>query len=151
MSYKALFAAIFLIAGCTTQQSGKAKITDPEIDVAQEVGPAELNYPVGPIELKYGFRITNQWTQPMTAIRIEVSTVNPAVGGGSYALRHDFYNVRETIPPGETRIVSIWARGYAYGPGMRQNEPVTLRAIVYFQTPEGSFQKVFIRNLLQGY
>lgn len=150
MTYKIAFAALFLVTACASQQrSGTAEITEPAIEIAQEVGPAELNYPVGPIELKYDFRIGNQWTQPMTVIRVEVSTVNPAVAGGAYQLRHDFYNVRATIPPGEERVVSIWAKGYSFGRSLRENEPVTLRAIVYFETPAGSYQKVLIRNLSQ--
>ena len=134
-------------AGCTTTGQ-KVNITEPDIDVAQEVGPQELNYPEGPMELKYDFRITNHWNQPMTVIRVDVQTLNPA--GAAYSLRHDFYTVRATIPPGESGDVSFWAKGYGYGRGPRDAEPVTLRAVVYFETPAGTYQKVLMRELQQA-
>ena len=146
MSYRLTVAALILTAACATQPN-KAGITDPQIDIAQEVGPADLNFPVGPVEFKFDYRITNQWSQPMTVIRIAVSTSNPE--GGAYSLRHDMYNVRETIPPGESRIVSFWAKGYSYGRSMRESEPVTLHTVVYFETPAGTYQKVLIREIPQ--
>lgn len=149
MSYRTTVALLFLAAACASQsQKNGAKITDPVIEVEQEVGPYELNYPVGQIEFKYNFQITNRWSQPMTAVRVNVATLNPS--GGAYQLRRDFYNVRETIPPGESRVVTFWAKGYSYGRGPRETEPVTMRAIVYFDTPAGTYQKVLMAELPQG-
>lgn len=147
MTYKIAFAALFLIAACATQKT--SGIPEPDIDVAQEVGPAELNYPVGPIDVKYDFRVTNHWTKTMTVRRVEVSTVNSAAAGGAYALRHDFYNISGSIEPGQSAEFSFWAHAYSFGRSMRENEPVTLRAIVHFDTPDGPYQKVVIRNIPQ--
>jgi len=147
VTHKLTFAALFLIAACVTQKT--SNITEPEIDVAQVVGPAELNYPVGPIEVQYDFRIANQWTKPMTVTRIEMSTVNSAAAAGAYALRHDFYNVNQHIAPGDSREGTFWAHAYSFGHRMREGEPVTVRAIVHFDTSDGPYQKVLIRNIPQ--
>jgi len=148
VSYKTAFAALFLIAACASQRN-MPNVTEPEIDVGQEIGPAELNYPTGPIEVKFDFRIANHWTKPMTVTRIELSTVNAEVSGGAYALRHDFYNVKQTIVPGDTIIIPIWAHAYSFGRNLREGEPVTIRSIVHFDTPDGPYQKVLIRNIPQ--
>ena len=37
----------------------------------------------------------------------------------------------------------------SWGRGMRDTEPVTVRGVAYFQTPTGTTQKVFIRELSQ--
>lgn len=150
VSYRKTIALLLFATACATQsQTNRGqKIADPAIEVEQEVGPAELNYPEGPIELKYDLQITNNWTQPMTVVRVNVATINPA--GASYQLRRDFYNVRATIPPGDTRVVPFWAKGYSFGRGPRDTEPISLRLIVYFETPEGNYQKVMMTELQQG-
>ena len=151
VSYRALIPLAIVVAACASGGSSqKAKITEPDVEIEQEVGPAELNWPYGPIDLKYAVQVTNKWDQPITLNRINVSTQNPA--GAGYALRHDYYNLAATtIQPGETRTVEFWAHGFSFGHSARETEPITFRAIVYFATPAGPFQKVLLRELPQGY
>jgi len=134
-----------VVAACAS--SANPKIPEPGVGIEQVVGPADLNYPYGPIEVKYNLGIQNNAPFPITLIRIDVATTNPA--GGAYALRRDFYNFKETIPANSTRVIPFWAKAFSFGRGMRNTEPVTLRAIVYFNTPQGAYQKVFIRELSQ--
>ena len=140
---------LLLAAACASSkaQDGKPAKPDVAIEVAQIVGPAQLNYPYGPMEVQYEFLIQNPSAQPITLIRIDVGTLNTA--GGPYTLRRDFYNVHKTIPANSTDSVTFWAKAFGYGRGMRENEPITLRAIAYFQSPSGTFQKIFIRELSQ--
>ena len=147
---QAAFALMLLLAAaCASSkaQAGKPARPDVAIDVEQVVGPAQLNYPYGPMEVQYEFLIQNPSAQPITLIRIDVSTLNTA--GGPYLLRHDFYNVNKTIPANGADTVKLWAKAFGFGRGMRENEPITLRAIAYFQSPSGTFQKIFIRELSQ--
>jgi hypothetical protein len=147
---QAAFASMLLLAAaCASSkaQDGKPATPDVAIGVAQLVGPAQLNYPYGRMEVQYEFQIQNPSAQPITLIRIEVSTLNTA--GGPYSLRRDFYNVNKTIPANATDSVTLWAKAFGYGRGIRENEPITLRAIMYFQSPSGNFQKIFIRELSQ--
>lgn len=113
----------------------------------QEVGPRELNYPYGPIDIKFNLGVRNNAQIPITLIRVDLASLNPA--GGAYSLRRDFHNVRETIPPNSERVVSFWAKGFSFGRGIRENEPITVRGIAYFESPSGTFQKIFIRDLSQ--
>jgi hypothetical protein len=146
-----LFLAALIFASCASSQNAgtvtKAKLPEPEIGLEQAVGPAELNYPYGPIEVQYRLAVENRAAQPITLIRVDVGTLNPA--GGAYSLRRNFYNFRETIPPNSGKVVSFWAHAFGWGRGIRENEPVTIRGIAYFESPSGTFQKVFIRELSQ--
>ncbi len=140
--------AVVLFASCASS-SGKPgpKIPEPGIGLEQVVGPAQLNYPYGPIEVKFSLAVQNNAPHPITLIRVDVGSLNPQ--GGAYSLRRDFYNFRETIPANGQAAVSFWAKAFSWGRSIRENEPVTIRGIVYFESPAGTFQKVFIRDLSQ--
>ena len=139
---------LILAAACASSksQNGKSK-PDPPIEIEQVVGPAELNYPYGPVEVQYQLTIQNPTSQPITVTRVAVATLNSQ--GAAYTLRRDFYNVKKTIAPNATDAVTFWAKAFSYGRSMRDTEPITLRAIVYFDSPEGNFQKILMRELPQ--
>ena len=115
--------------------------------IHQLVGPAELNYPQGPIEVQYEFEIENNATVPLTLRRVRVSTVNPI--GGAYRLVPRDYYMNKTIAPNTTEAVQVWARGYGFGRGPRDTEPVTLKGVAYFDTPAGYYNLPFQREMGQ--
>ena len=146
---RALLALLILSisASCATSKQPKAHVPDPGIGIEQVVGPAEVGYPYGPIEVKYNFAVQNNASEPITLIRIDIQSVNPS--GGAYSLRREFHNVRQTIPPNSIGIVSFWTRAMSWGRGPRETEPVTVRGVAYFEAPSGVFQKLFIREISQ--
>jgi hypothetical protein len=147
--FAAAVALIALFASCASSKQGtpKVKIPEPGIGIEQEVGPAQLNYPYGPIEVKYNFAVQNNAPHPITLIRIDIQTINPS--GGAYSLRREFHNFRQEIPPNSVAVVTFWARGFGWGRGPRETEPVSVRGIAYFESPNGTFQQVFVRELSQ--
>jgi len=145
MKRLALMAILF--AACASSKQPTSKIPEPGLGIEQVVGPADLGYPYGPIEIKYNFAVQNNAAEPITLIRVDLQTINPA--GGAYTLRREFHNVRQTIPPNGVGVVSFWARAMAWGRSMRETEPVTVRGVAYFEAPSGVFQKVFIREISQ--
>ncbi len=142
-----LLLLLTAVAACATSKQPKPKIPEPGIGIEQLVGPAQLGYPYGPIEVKYNFLVQNNAAEPITLIRVDIQTINPA--GGAYSLRHEFYNFHRTIPPNSVGIVTFWARAFSWGRGLRETEPVTVRGVAYFESPKGSFPKVFIREISQ--
>ena len=79
---QAAFALMVLLAvACASSkaQNGKPARPDVAIDVEQVVGPAQLNYPYGPMEVQYEFLIQNPSAQPITLTRIARGI--PAGGG----------------------------------------------------------------------
>ena len=142
------FAVLLLLAvACASSKSTGNKTPKPDvpIDIEQLVGPSDLGYPYGPIEVQYQVVVQNPTSQPITLTRIEVSTLS----GGGYSLRRDSYYVRKTIAPNATDGVAFWAKAFSYGRNLRDTEPITIRAIAYFESPAGNFQKIFMRELPQ--
>jgi hypothetical protein len=136
-----------LFAACATSKHPKISIPEPGLGLEQVVGPAELGYPYGPIEVKYNFAVQNNAAEPITLIRLDIQSLNP--GGGAYTLRRDFHNFHQTIPPNSIGVFPFWVRAMSWGRTLRENEPVTVRGIAYFEAPSGVFQKIFIRDLSQ--
>jgi len=141
-----LILSLAILASCASSKSG-TKIPEPEIGLEQEVGPAQLGYPYGPIEVKYNFAVQNNAPIAITLTRIDIQTINPA--GGAYSLRRDLYNFKQQIPPNSVGVVTLWAKAFGWGRGLRENEPVSVRCIAYFESSGGAFQKVFLRELSQ--
>lgn len=152
MKHKAalsLLAALIVTAACSSSISSgpHAQLIEPELGVRQLVGPAELGFPQGPMEVKYQFVVKNNSSEPLTLRRVQVSTVNPA--GGAYSVRQRDYYMKQTIAPNTVGAVEVWVRAYGWGRGLREAEPVTLKGVAYFDTPVGYLNKVFVRELGQ--
>jgi hypothetical protein len=144
-----LTSAALILATCATSKSGqpRVKIPDPGIGIEQVVGPRELGYPYGPIEVKYNIAVQNNASFPMTLTSIDLQS--EGLAGGAYTLRRYSYPFHQEIPPNSVGVVTFWARAMGWGQSMRETEPVTVRGVVHFQTPAGSTQKVFVRDLSQ--
>ena len=143
-----LIITVAILASCaSSNQASKPKIPEPGIGIDQTVGPAQLGYPYGPIEVKYDLGIQNNAAETITLIRVDIQTMGAQ--GGAYSLRRNFYNFKQAIPPNSIGVVSFWAKAFSWGRGLRENEPVSVRGVAYFESPSGTFQKVFIRELSQ--
>src|SRR5260370_17849936 len=74
-----LLATIVFAAACSSSVSSgpRAQIIQPTLDVRQLVGPPQLGYPEGPIEVKLDFIIKNNSSDPLTMRPVPLSTLNP--------------------------------------------------------------------------
>jgi hypothetical protein len=148
-----LAAAALAAVACSSSAPGtpkqKAEIPQPDFEIRQLVGPAELNYEEGAIEVKFRLEIGNRADVPITLSRIEIMTVNPE--GGAYTLDrgHRAYYFRKPINAHQQAAIDFWAKAYAYGRGARENEPVTVRGTLYFETPNGYYNQVFVKEIGQ--
>jgi hypothetical protein len=148
-----LAAAALAAVACSSSGTGtpkqKAEIPQPDFEIRQLVGPAELNYETGAIEVKYRLEIGNRADVPITLSRIEIVTVNPE--GGAYTLDrgHRAYYFRKLINAHQQAAIDFWAKAYGYGRGARENEPVTVRGTLYFETPNGYYNQVFVKEIGQ--
>lgn len=142
----ALFAlCATALLGCS---SSKVNIIRPEIQLVQLVGPADLNYPTGDIEVQYGMRVSNRSSETITLRRIEMATVS---GGGPYTLRRESYYFTREVGPDQFMDVAFWAKAYADGNAMATDAtaPVTVRATAIFDSPAGGFRQVLLRTFHQ--
>jgi len=143
------FAAIllsFLVFSCASG-SNQAAAVEPQLDIRQVTGPSNVQS-AGPFDVKYELRIANPAAEPITLKRFEIRSIN----GGSYVLTNNApFSFNETIQPGNSTSVSLWAHAYAQTRpnDFGSSEPVTLRGVASFQSGTRRFQKVFHKTLSQ--
>jgi hypothetical protein len=139
-----LFAALCL--ACT---SSGPDIASPEIEFVQLYAPTDLQYARGQdtMTAQFGFRVTNKAGEAITLKRVHLESS----GMGGYVLRPEDRAFGHQIGVGQTIEDTLSARAYfqTNASGSASNEPVTVRATFYFDSPAGSFRKVVLRNIGQ--
>lgn len=141
-----LLAVCAVLLACSS--GSNVKILRPEIDLVQLVGPADLNYPTGDIEVQYGMRVANRSSEEITLRRIELTSV---AGGGPYTLKREAYYFTRTVGPDQFMDIAFWAKATADGNRMASDAtaPVTVRATAFFDSPSGGFRQVLLRTFQQ--
>jgi hypothetical protein len=141
-----LLALSLVLVACGTTQSGKSAST--EVQLIQLMGPAELNYPRGVMEVQFGLRITNQSADP---IRLRQIQMTPVGLGGAYRLLSQSYHFNEEVAANTSRDVTWWARAVAEGDpnAVDANAPISVRAIAVFDSAQGHFRKVVMETFRQ--
>lgn len=120
-----------------------------KLDLEQLVGASQVQS-VGRFDVQFGLAVQNPSNEAVTLKSIELTQI----GTGSYQIRRDpgdRHSFNQTIAPGQTAAVSFWVHAYQRVlPGtFGASEPVTLRAIVYFDSPSGQFHQVVQKVLGQ--
>src|SRR5438067_13661665 len=136
-------AAILLIAACSSSQ--QAATDEPEIKIAQlsTVSPVAAQI-TGGVSVEFGMTVKNVSDQPITLKRIDVKSQ----GFGAYDLPPTSVPFNEMIPPGATKAVTFMgAANISTASTIGANGPVTLRAIVQFDSPKGAFRTMVVENV----
>jgi hypothetical protein len=147
-----LFAiAAIALAACSSSgpatSKQKVQIPEPQFELRQLSGPAESNYVEGDFEVKFRLDIGNRADFPMTLVRVQMVVVNPP--GGAYTLVGRQYSFKKVIDPHQSISFELWAKAIGYGETRRTKEPVTIRGSLYFETPNGGYRHVFIKEIGQ--
>lgn len=131
----------------TADQIGTVR---PETSLVQLVGPEELNWESGNIELKYALRINNLAAEPITLRQIQIQTVGVE---GPYYMPQRSYFFREQVTAGTERAVEFFAKAHSQGDRYKidAQSPVSVRVIAYFEAPKGNFRQTFITNIGQSF
>ena len=145
----AFIAALFLAACSSSSSQGpKATIAAPDVDIDQALGPGDLGFPDAPIDVKYQIRVRNNAAVPITLRRVNLHTVNPP--GGAYTLTPPLvHTMNVTIPPSGEQTIEVWAHARSYGVSMRDREPVTVKGVAYFETPQGYYNQILDQEIQQ--
>ena len=141
--------AIVLLAIGFLSACGSGKPAVParvNIQIVQLTGMAS-SQPEGPFDVQLGLQVENLTNQPITLKHIDLTQV----GQGAWVLRTSApgiganrpLNFSTVIAPGTAEGVSFWEHAVAIGVRgeFRENEPVILRATVYFDSPTGGFHE----------
>lgn len=144
LSLLAVIAAA--LAACSS--AGNAGILPPDVEMYQLVGPADLNYPRGTIEIQYGLRIANRSSE---TIKLRQVAMTPVGAGGPYEVHRRTYYFNQDIAPNQFKDVSFWARAEAEGNAfaMDANAPVSVRAVALFESPSGFVRKILTKTFSQ--
>ena len=138
-----LLAAVALTA--CAHRAATAPVALPEVTIVQTsgVGLAARNV-TGPISVRYAVRIKNVAAQPITLKRIQAQSV----GAGAYMLPSTSKPFNVTIAPESHQDVELWASALIEDPTITgANGPVTLRLILYLDSPLGPFENVVVQQV----
>jgi hypothetical protein len=141
-----IVAAVLLIAACSSSQQSSTE--EPEITIVQlsSVSPAASQV-TGGVSVEFGMKVKNTLDQPITLKRVEVKSQ----GYGAYDLPTTSIPFNEVIPPGMSQEVTFMgAANIATASMVGANGPVTLRALVQFDSPAGGFRTVVVQNVHSG-
>jgi hypothetical protein len=122
----------------------------PETALIQLVGPEQLNWEAGNIEMKYALRVSNRAPEQITLRQIQIQTVGVE---GPYYVPQSSYFFHEPVMAGEQRNVEFFAKAVSSGNryAIGAQSPVSIRIIAYFEAPKGNFRQTFITNIGQSF
>jgi hypothetical protein len=134
--------ALLIVAGCATNSTSGP---EPEINIYQiSRVPYGTQHDIAPISTQFVVQVKNTLPEPLTVRRVEVQSI----GGGAYTLPSYSQAFNQTIEPGATNRVSLWAPAVVtLNTTLGANGPVTLRLAVEFEAGGKKFQKIEVQNV----
>lgn len=155
---KQLLASVACIAIIACGSSGGANVptaaklgtVEPETSLVQLIGPEQLNWESGQIEMKFALQIFNRAPELITLRQIQIQTVGVE---GPYYIPQTSYFFREPVTAGTERAVEFFAKANSAGNRYKidAQSPVSVRVIAYFEAPKGNFRQTFITSLGQSF
>lgn len=117
---------------------------DPEIEVVQlsSVADAARNNS-GTLPVQFRVTIHNTTKIPLQLKRIDLQSL----GYGAYSLAPFSRAFNDVIDVGESKATDLWTTGAVNSTISGANGPVTIRAIVQFESSEGRFQTVLVQQV----
>jgi hypothetical protein len=133
-----LLLVVILTTACGSAKSTRpATIAQPDLDAGLAT---ELFFGSGTqAPANIDVRVTNRATVPITLRRVEIDSP----GMGQYVIGRTIRDFRETIAPGETKVVAVFATAYAQTT-RRPSEPLQLRAIIEFEAGEARWREILM-------
>ena len=92
----------------------------------------------GPVATRFRIEVTNPTNEAITLRTLEIHTASPI----AYAVRvTNSYD--RAVGPGQTIALELHANGTSTGGKLAEDEPVTFRGTATFDSPHGTFVKLF--------
>jgi hypothetical protein len=137
-----VLAALVALCGFSSLQAASGPA------VVVRLAPLDTNsnsfYFRGPVGLRYAVEISNPADETVTLRRLDLRSE----GGGAYFVRANStpMNVRVAPKSNATFAINTWGR--SLGGELRSDEPVTIIGRAYFDSPRGTFVKLFQTNVM---
>ena len=133
-----LLLVVILTTACGSAKSTRpATIAQPDLDAGLATYLLFGSGTQAPANIDV--RVTNRATVPITLRRVEIDSP----GMGQYVIGRTIRDFRETIAPGETKVVAVFATAYAQTT-RRPSEPLQLRAIIEFEAGEARWREILM-------
>ena len=149
MKSASICLALLLAGGCASSSSQAQDQLANKIHVqlgqVTNLG-SNLQYFAGPVNIQYQLAVQNNTSVPVTLRRLQLRTIS----AGAYALRTPTSVITANVPVGQTSVVNVSAWGRTSGNELRTEEPVSIQGTAYFDSPQGSFVKIFTAMIPQG-
>jgi hypothetical protein len=140
------YAAFFVLVAAL----GCASLHDDGPPVAIRLAPLDNRIDLfsyrGPIVLRYAVEVDNASDQTVILRSLDLQSTE----GGAYTLRTDATPMNVKVAPKATGSFSIQIYGRSRGGIVSSPEPVVIRGKAVFDSPKGSFVKIFVTNILPG-
>jgi len=143
MKFKILAVALVLFASTAI---GYAKSSpNVAVNLQQLTSTNDMFYFRGPVSIQYRLEVRNPTSQPVTLRSLRLESIGP----GAYTIHTTSTPLKLQLGPNESRAVTISAWGRARGGFLSAGEPVTIQGTAYFNSPSGSFVKLFNENIMR--
>lgn len=138
-----LVPLLLLATACATQSAAPGG-AEPEVTIVQTSNVASAaRFDQGPISIRYAIQVHNVAREPITVVRVALQSI----GVGAYELPSSSKPFNETIEPGQSRVVEMWASGTTNPSLVGANGPVTLRGSVEFALNGNHYQKTVVETV----
>jgi hypothetical protein len=138
-----LLSSLVLLA-CASGSKMPANLIEPEFRIRQVGGQAyAARHVQGPISVNLQIEIINRSAEPLTVERIQIESM----GAGAYTMPMATRPFGKAIPANHIDIFEIWAPATVENTILGANGPVTLRSVVFFDSPVGKFRKVYVQQV----
>ena len=145
---RATILSILLLAACATSQDAPVNPA-PDVLIEQTYGPANIPYSRGTNSIvgEYAISVQNKADVPITIKRVDLQSV----GGTTIAMRREDRAFDVSVNPGSVETVKLNPRMYftSTGSSAPSNEPLTVRATIHFDSPNGTFRRIVTRTISQ--
>jgi hypothetical protein len=143
MKLRILAVALVLFASTAI---GYAKSSpNVAVNLQQLTSTNDTFYFRGPVNIQYRLEVSNPTSQPVTLRSLRLESIGP----GAYTIHSGNTPLKLQLGPNQTRAITISAWGRARGGFLTTDEPVTIQGTAYFNSPSGSFVKLFNENIMQ--
>ncbi len=132
--------ALLMLASCATSPQRPASVPRPELQVrlASPIFFGSGTRAPATLELD----ITNRATVPIVVRRVQADSPNMA----QYTIYPEMRDYHETIGPGETKTLTLFATAVAGRSRLTPSEPLVLRLFLELEVNQQRFREVFVNQ-----
>ena len=131
-----MIVALLVFAACASSPQKEAPPIG--IELALVDSPANILYFPGPVNLRFQLTLTNPTDQPVTLRRLDLRTL----GSTFLFIRATGTPFHIEVKPHASASVTTAVWGNSRGGQLAQDEPISLQATAYFDSPQGAFVRL---------